>query len=126
MHLLPRIVLLTVAALITLGGLYDVFAPRLPANLTAHCGGDERACRLARELLRALGAALVAIGLAVALLVAASGADVPPLTRVVILLLVVPSEGVNAVAMSRFGSPFYIPLAFVLLTCLGVFLACLR
>ena len=123
MPVAARIVLFTASALITLGGFYDVFTPRLPANLIAHCGGDERACRLARELLRALGAALVAIGLAVAVLVATSGADLRPVTLVVILLLVVPSEGVNAFCMRRANSPFYVPLGFALLALLGVLLA---
>jgi hypothetical protein len=120
---LARLLLLTSAALIALGGVYDVLAPRLPANLAAMCSGDERACRLARELLRALGGALVAIGLAVGVLVVAAGFPVRPLTLSLILLLVVPSESVNAFCMYRVGSPYYIPLAFVLLTCAGVLMA---
>jgi len=123
MHSIARVVLLTAAALITLGGLYDVFVPRLPANLAALCGGDERACRLARELLRALGGALLAIGLAVALLVATSGDPARPTTLALILLPVVPSESINAFCMARVGSPFYIPLGFAGLTCVGVLLA---
>jgi hypothetical protein len=123
MPIFARIVLLTAAALITMGGLYDVFVPRLPAHLVALCGGDESACKVARELLRALGGALAAIGLAVALLVATSDDPVRPMTLVLILVLVVPSESVNAFCMARVGSPYYIPLGFALLSCVGVLLA---
>lgn len=126
MPAIARIVLFMAAALVMLGGLYDVFVPRLPANLTALCGGDERTCKLARELLRALGGALAAIGLGMMLQVATSGEPVNSHTLVLILLLVVPAEGVNAFCMFRVGSPGYIPLAFVLLTCIGAVLAWLR
>lgn len=111
------------AALIALGGLYDVFVPRLPSNLSAMCGGDERACKLARELLRALGGSLVAVGATVALLVGRSGVRDRSQTLILVLLLVLPSEGINALGMYRVGSPFFIPLAFILLTLLGVLLA---
>jgi hypothetical protein len=63
---IARIMLYCAAALIAIGGLYDVFVPRLPSNLVAMCGGDERACKLVRELLRALGGSLVAVGATVA------------------------------------------------------------
>jgi hypothetical protein len=120
---IARIVLLSAAALIALGGLYDVFVPRLPAHLAALCDGDAQACKLARELLRALGGALVAIGLAVGLLVAAYGNGPHPLTLVLVLILVLPAEGINSFCMYRVGSPYYVPLAFALLTLLGVLLA---
>ena len=113
----------TAAALITLGGLFDVFVPRLPSKLAVLCGHDETACKLARELLRALGGSLVAIGLAVALIAASPSALTQRHQLVLVLLLVLPSEGVNAFCMRRVGSPFYIPLAFALLTLLGVLLA---
>jgi hypothetical protein len=45
------------------------------------------------------------------------------ISLIVILVLVVPAEGLNAFCMYRVGSPFYIPLAFILLTLLGVTLA---
>jgi hypothetical protein len=73
MSLSGRLLLETAAGLITAGGLFDVFVSRLPKNLAALCGEDERAVRLVRELLRALGGALVAIGLAVFALAATSG-----------------------------------------------------
>jgi hypothetical protein len=111
------------SGLIVLGGLYDIFAPRLPENLHAACGADERASRLVRELLRALGGALVAIGLAVAVLAAEFGLQDRREALLLILLLVIPSEGINSFCMYRAGSPFYVPLAFLLLALLGVALA---
>ena len=123
MPLVARIILEGAAVLIVLGGLYDLFMLRLPANLIVTCGGDEPTSRLVRELLRALGAALAAIGLAVAVLVAGYGLQNRRETLLLVLLLVIPSEGVNSFCMYRAGSPFYIPLAFVLLILLGVLLA---
>jgi hypothetical protein len=123
MQFAARILLEISAALITLGGLYDLFVPRLPLNLALICGDNQQASRLVRELLRALGGALTAIGLAVFVLVAFPGPTLPPATLALVLLLVLPAEGVNALAMRRVGSPFYIPLGFIALTLLGVFLA---
>jgi hypothetical protein len=120
--LIARIDLETAAALITIGGLYDLFTPRMPPNLVAICGDNEHASRLVRQLLRALGGSLVAIGLTVAVLVAGFGAPARPQTLLLVLLLVVPSEGINAFCMYRVGSPYYFPLAFALLTMLGVVL----
>ena len=120
MWALGRIVLLFAAGLITAGGFYDVFTPRLPSNLDRICGATEGAQRLTRELLRALGGSLIAIGLATAYLVTASGASPNPSTLVLVLLLVLPSELINAFCMFRAGSPFYFPLAFALLAILGV------
>jgi hypothetical protein len=118
-----RIILELAAAAITAGGLFDVFTPNLPPNLVRLCGASPGAQRLARELLRALGGSLVAIGAATAILIATSGPDPGSSTLLLILLLVAPAEGTNAFCMLRIGSPFYIPLGFVLLTVLGVVLA---
>jgi hypothetical protein len=117
-----RVLIEIAAALITLGGLYDVFASKLPPNLAAICAGNEQACRLVRLLLRALGGALVSIGIAVGLLAGASGSLLSRQTLVLILILVLPSEGVNSICMYRAGSPFYIPMSFACLTLLGVVL----
>lgn len=125
MHRAAIITLDVSAAFITLGGLYDVFTPRLPANLLKPCGDSADARTLVRALLRALGGCLVAIGVAV--LVLANG----PLARGerwalgMILLLVVPSEGLNALGMWRVKSPYYVPIGFILLTVAGVVLAAL-
>jgi hypothetical protein len=114
-----RIILEIAAGLITAGGLIDVFTPNLPSNLVMICGTNEAAQKLARELLRALGGALIAVGATTAYLVATSGADPDPSTLVLILLLVVPAELINAISMFRVGSPFYFPLAFASLALLG-------
>ena len=123
MPAIARIMLYCAAVLIALGGLYDVFVPKLPSNLVAMCGEDQQASKLVRELLRALGASLVAIGATVAFLVSRLGAQDRPRTLMLVLLLVLPSEGINSLAMYRVGSLFLVPLAFTLLTSLGVFLA---
>jgi hypothetical protein len=127
--IVARSLLYCAAALIALGGLYDVFGPALPSNLAAMCGGDERACKLVRELLRALGGSLVAVGATVALLVSQmgavsrTGAEDRQRTLVLVLVLVLPSEGINSFCMYRVGSPFLVPLAFALLALAGVLLA---
>jgi hypothetical protein len=120
---IARFVLETAAVFITMGGLFDVFVPRLPSHLIALCGQDEKGCRLARELLRALGGSLVAIGISLCFLVASPSALSHRVNLVLVLLLVLPSEGINSFCMRRVGSPFYIPLAFAMLTLLGVLLA---
>lgn len=111
------------AGLIALGGLYDLFTPRLPPNLIAICADNPRASRVVRELLRALGGCLVAVGLAVAVWVNCAGFQGQRWTPAVVLLLVLPSEGTNAFGMYRVGSPFYVPLAFIAITVIGVLLA---
>jgi hypothetical protein len=106
-----RIILESAAGLITAGGLYDVFTPRLPSNLVKICGTTESARRLVRELLRALGGSLVAIGAATGYLVIVSGPKPGPSVLAIVLLLVLPAELINAFSMFRVGSPFYFPLA---------------
>jgi hypothetical protein len=118
-----RILLQATAALIALGGLYDLLAPKLPPNLIAICGENKSARKLVRELLRALGGSLIAIGVSVELLVSGFGPPDPRLTLTLILLLVLPSEGINSICMYRVGSPFYFPLLFATLTILGVLFA---
>ncbi|KAA6462152.1 hypothetical protein DYQ86_11085 [Acidobacteria bacterium AB60] len=123
MALAARLILMLSGALIALGGLYDVLTPRLPLNLLAICGVSHRTQALVRELLRALGAALASIGVAVFLLALFSGPALTGGQLALILLLVLPAEGVNAFCMRRVGSPWQIPLAFAGLTLLGVLLA---
>jgi uncharacterized protein YjeT (DUF2065 family) len=115
-----RILLEIAAVLITAGGLYDVFTPQLPSNLKKICGANEGAHKLTRELLRALGGALIAIGVAVAYLVIVSGPNPSPSALVLVVLLVLPAELINSICMFRVGSPFYFPLAFALIAVLGV------
>ena len=120
---IARIVLNSAAALIVLGGLYDLLTPKLPPNLAAICGDNDRARKLVRELLRALGGSLIAVGATIAALVNTSTPETTHRNLFLILLLVVPSEGINSLSMRKVGSPFFVPLAFLLLTVLGVVLA---
>jgi hypothetical protein len=120
---IARIVLNSAAALIVLGGCYDLFTPKLPLNLAALCGDNDLARKLVRELLRALGGSLVAVGATVTALVNTSTPDTIHRTLLLILLLVIPAEGINSISMHKIGSPFFVPLAFLLLTILGVALA---
>jgi hypothetical protein len=123
MSTIARIILNCDAGLIVLGGLYDLLTPKLPPNLAAICGDNDRARKLVRELLRALGGSLVAVGATVAALVNTSTPETTHHTLLLILLLVVPAEGINSFSMRKVGSPFFIPLAFLLLTVLGTALA---
>jgi len=118
LHLAGRVVLDCAAGLIALGGIYDIFTTRLPA-----CADDARTRTVVRELLRALGGCLMSIGIAVAVLVNCPSFRDQSWTRGLVLLLVLPSEGINAIGMYRAGSPFLIPLAFIVITLLGVLLA---
>jgi hypothetical protein len=123
MNPIARIVLNCSAALITFGGLYDLFTPKLPPNLAGICGDNDRARKLVRELLRALGGSLVAVGATVTTLVNTAAPENLHRTLLLILLLIIPAEGINSLSMRKVGSPFYVPLAFLLLTVLGVVLA---
>lgn len=123
MHTIGQITLNLAAALIAGGGLYDISVRRLPGNLSTMCHGNVLAAKLARELLRALGGCLVAVGLTTAALVDVNNGYDRHSRLVLVLLLVVPSEGMNAIGMYRVGSPFYVPLGFILLVLLGVLLA---
>ena len=123
MHTIGRITLNLAAVLITGGGLYDISVRRLPSNLSTMCHGNPLSAKLARELLRALGGSLVAIGLTTAALVNLNNGNDQRSRLLLVLLLVVPAEGMNAIGMYRVGSPFYVPLGFILLVLLGVLLA---
>src|SRR5579863_1948567 len=120
---IARIVINSAAALIVIGGLYDLLTPKLPPNLAATCGDNDGAQKLVRELLRALGGSLIAVGATVAALVNTSTPTTTRRTLLLVLLLVVPAESINCFSMRKVGSPFYVPLAFLLLTVLGVALA---
>jgi len=123
MYLTARVILMISGLLVAFGGLYDLFTPRIPLNLLAICGVNHRAQDLVRELLRALGGALTAIGLGVCIISLFAGPAPSNLELALILVLVLPAEGVNALGMYRVGSPWKIPVAFASLTFLGVVLA---
>jgi hypothetical protein len=110
------IILGVATCLVAAGGLFDLCVPALPGNLARLCNEQESARRLVRELLRALGGALTSIGIGAAFLVVHMGSRPDASTLAVILVLIVPAELINAWAMRRVGSPFYIPLLFALLT----------
>jgi hypothetical protein len=118
-----RILIIVSGVLIAFGGLYDLLAPRLPLNLALICAGNRNAEKLVRELLRALGGALFAIGMTIALLAVLCGYPISHTVLIVVFVLVVPAEGTNAVGMYRVGSPYQIPLSFSALTILGVILS---
>jgi hypothetical protein len=126
-HLVPgadsRIVLTVAAARISLGGLSDLFTPQLPPNLARRCIGNEDMRIAIRELLRSLGACLVAIGAAVGVLAITMPRQRNADAINLILTLVLPWEGMNAIGMHRVGSPYVVPLFFALLTVSGAALA---
>jgi hypothetical protein len=115
-----RILLITSGALIAMGGLYDLLTPKLPLHLSLICAGNIGAEKLVRELLRALGGSLLAIGLLVAILAAMCGYPLSHTVLIFTLVLVLPAEGANAFGMRRVGSPYLIPLAFAALAVAGV------
>jgi len=123
MYLVARVVLMISGLLIAFGGLYDLFTPRIPLHLLAICGVNQHAQDLVRELLRALGGALTAIGFSVCTIALFAGPAPSNLELSLVLLLVLPAEGVNALGMYRVGSPWRIPVAFAILTVVGVILA---
>lgn len=123
MHTVGYVALNTAAGLIGCGGLYDIFLPRLPGNLSKMCGENTAALKLVRELLRALGGSLVAVGATAAVLINVTAVRDQRFALSLVLLLVLPAEGINAFSMRRVGSPFYLPLGFALLTLSGVLLA---
>ena len=125
MYLYSRIVLTIAGACILLGGLYDLFTPRLPANLANRCSDNEGAAMVMRELLRALGACLVAIGAALGIVITSMDLRHDYHAIALILTLVLPSEGLNVFCMRRAGSPYMIPALFILLTLAGAVLALL-
>ena len=122
MHPGARIVLEIAGVFIAAGGLFDLLTPKLPPNLLTAYAGNENARKLVRELLRALGGALVAIGIAV-LAIVIHTPELSQFDRLLILALVLPAEGVNAIAMYRVRSPWQVPAGFVVLTAIGVFLS---
>jgi hypothetical protein len=73
-------------------------------------------------LLRSLGGCLVAVGPGVAALVNCPGLRDQPFTPWLVLQLVLPSEGINAIGMYRVGSPFLVPVAFIAIPVVGVLL----
>ena len=75
-----------------------------------------------RELLRALGACLVAIGATVGMEIGTMDLKNDPRAMTLILTLVLPTAGLTTVGMRRVGSPYFVALLFILLTLTGAVL----
>jgi hypothetical protein len=101
--------------------LHSTAAAKYPRS----CAGNQLACNVIRELLRALGGCLIAIGAAVGVLANSVDREHDAYALTLIIILVLPSEGMNAVGMYRVRSPFFMPLIFILLTLVGVALGLL-
>ena len=121
------ILLNTAATLVMLGGCFDMFLPAVPANLVQHLNLPDQTVTpeissLLLALFRALGGCLLAIGLACLCFINPAAKRGEPWAAWAVLLLIGLSEAINASQMWTFGSPYYFPLAFVLLTFVGVML----
>lgn len=68
---------------------------------------------------------LIAIGASVGILASSIAREHNLHAITLILVLVLPSEGMNAVGMRRVGSPYVVPLFFILLTVAGAALVLL-
>jgi len=113
------------AALVLLGGCFDMLMPAVPANLLSYLGipradMSPQVSSLLLGFLRALGGCLLAIGLTSLLIINGPLKRGDRWASWALLILIGVSEGINASQMWRFGSPYYGPLAFVALTVLGI------
>ncbi len=121
--------LLNVSALLVgAGGLYDVLTPSVPSHELEYLRslGEQpgpAAVMLFRELLRALGGALIGVGVSLLALVNLPLRRGERWAAWTIGLVIVVSEGINAIGMARIGGPFWAPLTFVTLALLGLGLA---
>lgn len=113
------------AALVMLGGCFDMLIPAVPSNLAdylkvAKADMSPQLSLLLLGLLRALGGCLLAIGMTALLIINGPLKRGERWASWALLILIGLSEGINASQMWRFGSPYYWPLAFVALTVVGV------
>ena len=113
------------AALVMLGGCFDMLIPAVPSNLLGYlevpkADMSPHLSSLLLGLLRALGGCLLAIGLTALLIINGPLKRGESWASWAILILIGLSEGINASQMWRFGSPYYWPLAFVTLTVAGL------
>jgi len=116
------------ALLVVVGGLYDVLTPGVPSHEIEFLRsmGEQpgpASLRLFRELLRALGGALIGVGVGMFALVNLPFRRGERWAAWTIGVLICASEGINAVGMARVGGPFWAPLTFVLLALLGLAVA---
>src|SRR5437588_2188549 len=113
------------AALVMLGGCFDMLIPAVPSNLldyleVAKVDMSPRVSSLLLGLLRALGGCLLAIGITALLIINGPLKRGESWASWALLMLIGLSESINASQMWRFGSPYYWPLVFVTLTVVGV------
>jgi hypothetical protein len=118
-------ILNAVAAIVFLGGCFDMLIPAVPANLLdylrlARADASPQLSSLLLGLLRALGGCLVAIGITAFFIINGPIKRGEAWASWALLILIGVSEGINASQMWRFGSPYYFPLAFVALTVVGL------
>ena len=129
MHRAIGLILLNLsAALIVVGGLYDLFLSQLPEHLTTYLGnvvGEANALteRLALALLHALGGSLAAVGLAALVLINGPLRRQERWASVTVLMMVGLAEGANAWGMWTVAAPWWAPLTFIGLATLGIALA---
>lgn len=114
-----------VAAIVILGGCFDMLTPRVPANLldylrVSRADASPQLSSLLLGLLRALGGALVAAGVTALFLINGPLKRGERWASWALVILIGLSEGINASQMWRFGSPYYFPLAFVVSTVICV------
>ena len=115
------------AALVILGGCFDMLIPTVPSNLVGYLGVSNadvspQLSLLLLGLLRALGGCLLAIGITALLIINGPLKRGERWASWALLIVIGLSEGINASQMRRFGSPYYFPLIFVALTVVGVML----
>ena len=115
------------AALVMLGGCFDMVIPAVPSNLLGYmeltkADMSPHLSSLLLGLLRALGGCLLAIGITGLLIVNGPLKRGDRWASWALLILIGLSEGINASQMWRFGSPYYWPLVFIALTAVGVVL----
>jgi hypothetical protein len=113
------------AAFVLLGGCADMLMPEVPSNWLSFAGiarADLPAnlSALLLGLLRALGGCLLAIGVTALLIINGPLKRRERWASWALLILIGLSEGINASQMWRFGSPYYVPLAFIALTVGGL------
>lgn len=109
------------------GALYDLLVPSVPANHLTYLGMtaeqlDRRFADLDLAMLRSIGGCLLAIGITAFVLINGPIRRGERWASLVLFVLIAVAEGNNSYRMFRFGSPWYGPLAFVVLTGIGVLL----
>ena len=116
------------ATLVLAGGCYDLLVPSPPPHHLDFLGVsqdeiDPRAVSLLAALLRALGGALIGVGIGALFLINRGISRGHGWAAAALILLIGVTEGVNAVQMYGVGSPYWAPLTFIGLLFVGVALS---